>query len=162
MAGHCVQPEASAVRPDWYPAPGRPPPSFRDGCVIPRGLPILDQAVPAGFPSPAVDFAEDRLCIEDHLVEHREATFYVRVSGHSMNDFGIHDGDLLVVDKAVVPADGAVVVAVVDGQFAVKQLRLMRDGVLLRSGNSGSQDILVGAEQELSIWGVVRWSIHRV
>jgi DNA polymerase V len=79
-----------------------------------------------------------------------------------MNDFGIHDGDLLVVDKAVVPADGAVVVAVIDGQFAVKQLRLLRDGVLLRSGNARSQDILVGAEQELSIWGVVRWSLHRV
>jgi DNA polymerase V len=79
-----------------------------------------------------------------------------------MNDFGIHDGDLLVVDKAVTPDDGAVVIAVVDGQFAVKQLRLMRQGVLLRSGNGGSQDILVGAEQELSIWGVVHWSIHRV
>jgi DNA polymerase V len=162
MAGNRAPPGALPVRPDRYPAPGRPLPSFRDGCVAPRGLPILDQPVPAGFPSPAADFAEERLCIEDHLVEHREATFYVRVSGHSMNDFGIHDGDLLVVDKAVTPADGAVVVAVVDGQFAVKQLRLLRDGVLLRSGNAGSQDILVGAEQALSIWGVVRWSIHRV
>ena len=162
VTGHWGLPPVIAMRPEGYPAPGRPLPSFREGCVIPHGLPILDQAVPAGFPSPAADFAEDRLCIEDHLVEHREATFYVRVTGHSMNDFGIHDGDLLVVDKAVTPADGAVVIAVVDGQFAVKQLRLMRQGVLLRSGSGGSQDILVGAEQQFAIWGVVRWSIHQI
>jgi DNA polymerase V len=127
-----------------------------------RHYPLISQPIPAGFPSPAADFHEDRLCIEEHLIEHEEASFFVRVTGHSMTDFGIHDGDLLVVDKATTPTDRSIVIAVVDGAFAVKQLCLMRGSVLLRSGNSGSGDILVGQEQEFSVWGVVRWAIHKV
>ena len=123
---------------------------------------MLARAIPAGFPSPAADFVEGRLSLDEHLVEHREATFFVRVAGHSMTGFGIHDGDLLVVDRAVHPADKSVVIAVVDGEFAVKQFCRLPDGVLLRSGAPGHGDILVGPEQELSVWGVVRYSIHRV
>ena len=126
------------------------------------GCPLLDTPVPAGFPSPADDFAETSLSLDEHLVTHREATFFVRVAGHSMRDFGIHDGDLLVVDRACVPAHLNVVVAVVDGHFAIKQLCRLPEGILLRSGSPGFGDILVGSEQVLSIWGVVRWSIHRI
>jgi DNA polymerase V len=79
-----------------------------------------------------------------------------------MTGFGIHDGDLLVVDRALDPADRSVVIAVVDGAFTVKQLCLLQSDALLRSGNPGSSDILVSGDQELTIWGVVRWSIHRV
>jgi DNA polymerase V len=96
------------------------------------------------------------------LVEHREATFFIRVQGHSMTGFGIHDGDLLLVDRALEPQDRNVVVAVVDGAFTVKQLCRIPHGILLRSGAPGHKDILVAAEQELSVWGVVSWSIHRV
>lgn len=127
-----------------------------------RTYPLLTQPVPAGFPSPAADFAEDRLCIEDYLVENEEATFFVRVKGHSATRFGIHDGDLLVVDRSLQAVHGSVVVAVLDGAFTLKQLCFMRDGVLLRAGNDNYPDILVNSEQELVIWGVVPWSIHRV
>lgn len=137
-------------------------PAFPEEGVIPRGCPVLARPVPVGFPSPAADFVEERLSLDAHLIEHREATFFVRVAGHSMTGFGIHDGDLLVVDRALDPADRSVVIAVVDGAFTVKQLCLLPDGVLLRSGNSGHGDILVSGDQELTIWGVVRWSIHRV
>lgn len=130
--------------------------------MIPRGLPLLPRPVPAGFPSPAADYAEDRLNLDEHLIEHREATFFVRVEGHSMTGFGIHDGDLLVVDRALAPGDRAIVVAVIDGAFTVKQLCRTARGVLLRSGGAGCGDILVGPEQELTVWGVVRWSLHRV
>lgn len=124
--------------------------------------PLLSQPVPAGFPSPATDYVEDQLSLDEHLIEHQEATFFVRVSGHSMTGFGIHDDDLLVVDRSAHPADRSIVIAVIDGQFTIKQLCRIPDGVLLRSGGSGHCDILVGPDQELSVWGVVRWSIHRV
>jgi DNA polymerase V len=76
--------------------------------------------------------------------------------------FGINDGDLLVVDRLREPGDRSVVIAVVDGAFTVKQLCLLKDGVLLRSGAKGHSGILVSGDQELTVWGVVRWSIHRV
>ncbi len=79
-----------------------------------------------------------------------------------MTGFGIHDGDLLVVDKSLYPEDRSVVIAVVDGAFTVKQLCRLQSGVLLRSGSKGHNDILVSGEQELVVWGVVRWSIHKV
>lgn len=79
-----------------------------------------------------------------------------------MTGFGIHDGDLLVVDRAIDPADRSVVIAVVDGEFTIKQLCRIPGGILLRSNGHGDSDILVGPDQELTVWGVVRWSIHAV
>ena len=131
-------------------------------CIPLPGFPILATPVPAGFPSPAADFVEDRLSLDEHLIKHREASFFVRVTGQSMTGFGIHDGDLLVVDRAVDAADRSVVIAVVDGEFTVKQLCRIPDGVLLRASGKGHGDILVGPDQDLTVWGVVRWAIHRV
>jgi DNA polymerase V len=128
---------------------------------LPR-YPLLSVPVPAGFPSPATDFTEDSLNLDDYLIEHQEATFFVRVTGNSMTGFGIHDGDLLVVDRSKTPADRQIIIAVIDGAFTVKQLCRIPDGVLLRSNGSGHGDILVSEEQELTVWGVVRWAIHRV
>lgn len=128
---------------------------------LPR-YPLLTTPVPAGFPSPATDYAEESLSLDEHLIEHPEATFFVRVAGSSMTGFGIHHGDLLLVDRAQPASDGRVVIAVVDGQFCVKQLRRLPDGILLRSAGGAHGDILVQGEQELAIWGVVRWSIHAV
>ena len=134
-----------------------PPP-----CIPLPGCPVLAMPVPAGFPSPAADYYEERLSLDEHLIEHREATFFVRVQGHSMTGFGIHDGDLLVVDRALDPQDRNVVIAVVDGGFTVKQLCRIPDGILLRSGANGHRDILVSGDQDLQVWGVVRWAIHKV
>jgi DNA polymerase V len=134
-----------------------PPP-----CIPLLGWPLLAKPVPAGFPSPAADYYEERLSLDEHLIEHKEATFFVRVQGQSMTGFGIHDGDLLVVDRALEPLDRSVVIAVVDGGFTVKQMCRIPNGILLRSGTPGHKDTLVSGDQELSVWGVVRWSIHRV
>jgi DNA polymerase V len=148
--------------PGAMPRQGRAFPVLPEEGVVPMpGYPLLTKPVPAGFPSPAADFVEDRLSLDEHLIEHREATFFVRVAGDSMTGFGIHDGDLLVVDRSAEPADRSVVIAVVDGEFTVKQLCRMPGGVLLRSSGSGHGDILVGPEQELTIWGIVKWSIHK-
>jgi DNA polymerase V len=134
-----------------------PPP-----CIPLLGCPLLARPVPAGFPSPAADYYEERLSLDEHLIEHQEATFFVRVQGHSMTGFGIHDGDLLVVDRSLEPQDRHVVIAVVDGGFTVKQMCRIPNGILLRSGSTGHRDILVGGDQTLEVWGVVRWAIHKV
>lgn len=136
--------------------------SCEPGVIFPPGQPLLERAVPAGFPSPAADYFEARLSLDEYLITHREATFFVRVSGNSMTGFGIHDGDLLVVDRALDPVDRSIVIAVLDGEFTVKQLCRLPDGVLLRSGAAGHRDIFVGEGQALQVWGVVRWSIHKV
>lgn len=124
------------------------------------GCPLLTQPVPAGLPLPAAKFVKDRLSLDTHLIEHHEATFFARVTGDSMTGFGIHDGDLLVVDRALTPADRSVVIAVVDGEFTVKQLCHLPEGVLLRASGEDHGDILVGTDQDFTVWGVVRWSIH--
>lgn len=149
--------------------PSRGQPSGHGGPVFPEtgvvyvpGCPLLVQPVPAGFPSPATDYVETRLSLDEHLIEQEDATFFVRVQGNSMVGFGIHDGDLLVVDRSRKPGDRSVVIAVVDGQFMVKQACRVPEGVLLRSSGPGHGDILVGSEQELAVWGVVRWAIHKV
>ena len=131
-------------------------------CIPLPGCPLLASPVPAGFPSPAADFVEARLSLDEHLIEHREATFFVRVAGHSMTGFGIWDGDLLVVDRAIAPADRSIVIAVVAGEFTVKQFCRLPEGILLRANGQGHGDLLIGAEQELVVWGVVRYSIHAV
>lgn len=138
-------------------------PAFPEtGVVAVPGVPVLAKPVPAGFPSPAADYFEDRLSLDEHLIEHPEATFFVRVQGNSMTGYGIHDGDLLVVDRSLDPQDRQVVIAVVDGAFTIKQLCRLPDGILLRSGAKDHRDILVSGDQELTVWGVVRWSIHQV
>ena len=88
-----------------------------------RRIPLFLTGVPAGFPSPADDYIDCHLDLHEHLIEHPAATFYVRASGNSMVQAGIHDGDLLIVDRAVEPHDGHIVIAVVLGELTVKRLR---------------------------------------
>lgn len=138
---------------------------LHDSVVPPTGCPLLATPVPAGFPSPAADFVEQHLSLDEHLIEHPEATFFVRVSGHSMTGFGIHDGDLLVVDRSRTPTSHSIVVAVVDGQFTVKQLNFLPNGYLLRGQShkaSVQKDLFVSPDQDFTVWGVVCWTIHRV
>jgi DNA polymerase V len=123
---------------------------------------LLRKAVPAGFPSPADDHVERRLSLDEHLIEHKESTFFMRVAGHSMRDLGIYDGDLLVVDRAVPATNESVVVAVLDGEFTVKQLHYTPQGKVLRAAHPDYPEVLVKPNQEFSIWGVVQWNVHKV
>lgn len=149
--------------PGRLPRPGRTFPDFPEEGVLPLpGRPILSRPVPAGSPLSADAGIGGRLSLDEHLGEHREGTYFARVCGDSMTGFGIHDGDLLVVDRALDAADRSVVIAVVDGEFTVKQIRRLPEGILLRASGQDHGDILVGPEQEFAVWGVVRWSIHRV
>ncbi|MGB3425900.1 MAG: translesion error-prone DNA polymerase V autoproteolytic subunit [Castellaniella sp.] len=115
--------------------------------------------VPAhcGFPSPAEDHAQKRINLNTVLIQHPEATFYMRARGESMRDAGISDGDSLVVDRALEARHGDIVVAVVDGDFTIKTLHRQDGQVRLRAANPAFQDIVPRHGQELLIWGVVTW-----
>ena len=121
---------------------------------------LLRRAASAGLPSPADDYIEERLSLDDHLIQHKESTFFMRVSGDSMCGMSIFDGDLLVVDRAMPTTHGCVVIAVVDGEFTVKQLINTASGQVLRAAHPSYPDMLIQPEQNLSIWGVVQWSVH--
>ena len=127
----------------------------------PLMLPLAGNKVCAGFPSPAEDFAVKRIDLTEILVTHPQATFLLRVSGESMKDAGIFDGDMLVVDKAIKPRHGQIVVAVVDGEFTVKYLYQRSGRVKLRPANVTFPDITPTDGQTIEVWGVVTCSIKR-
>ena len=123
--------------------------------------PLLTSRVEAGFPSPADDHVERTLDLNEELITHPAATFFLRASGRSMQGAGIHDGDLLVVDRSVPSDEGTVVVAVVDGDFTVKRLRRTHGGMILAAEHPEYPPIPIGAETDVRIWGVVTWVLHR-
>lgn len=127
----------------------------------PDKLPIYRSGVRAGFPSPAEDYLEGNVCLQDLLIEHPQATFLVRIEGESMKEAGIFDGDLAVVDRALTPIHGKIVVAVVDGDFTIKRLVYRGCRCFLVSANPEFPDIEVSASSENAVWGVVAHVIHR-
>ena len=116
----------------------------------------------AGFPSPADDFMDLSLDLNKELIKNPSATFYARVSGESMKDDGIYDGDLLVIDKSVEPYDGALAVCYVDGDFTLKRFKNMGDYALLVPANPKYQPIRVDEDNDFQIWGIVRYVIKKV
>lgn len=124
-------------------------------------LPLVGHQLRAGFPSPADDYVEGELDLNELLIRHKAATFFCRVKGNSMEAAGIFNGDLLIVDRAVTPVSGQIVVASVDGEFVVK--RLMRDGaeIHLEAASPEYAPIILKDGQELTIWGVVTGSVRQ-
>ena len=122
--------------------------------------PLFGAFVPAGFPSPADDFLEGTLDLNEHLIRHPAATFFIRVTGDSMLGAGIHSGDLLVVDRAREASDGKVVIAVLDGELAVKRLRRRNGKIILVSENDHYEPVEVKEDMECVVWGVVTSVIH--
>lgn len=129
--------------------------------IEPIHLPLFSDRVAAGFPSPADDYIESRLSLDEHLIQHKDSTFFVRAKGSSMTGAGIFDGDLLVVDKSLDAHDGDIVVAVIDGAFTVKSLFQRGITVLLKSANPKFKDIELKDGEELQIWGVVTSSVKK-
>jgi len=123
-------------------------------------IPIYSSKVEAGFASPADDFVEEYLDLNNLLVKHHEATFFVRVSGRSMVDAGIYPDDILIVDRSITAKDGKIVIANVDGDVMVKRLSIQGDKIILKSENPKHKDIPVTGE--LTVWGVVTSVIHQM
>jgi DNA polymerase V len=125
-------------------------------------IPLAEVSVQAGFPSPAEDYIEDRIDLNEHLIDHPAATYFVRVAGTSMVDAGIHDGDILVVDRAIEPVDGKVVVAAVNGNLSVKRLKKEDETVYLMAENDDYDDIEITPHNDFQVWGVVTHVVHSV
>ena len=119
----------------------------------------MEGELKAGFPSPAEDFSEVSIDLNLELLKNPASTFFCRVSGDSMEDMGISDGDLLIVDKSLEPADGKVAVCCIDGEFTLKSIRLDKDCCWLMPANPKYQPIKVTEDNELIVWGIVTHSI---
>lgn len=124
---------------------------------------FADQGIRAGFPSPAQDYMSDSIDLNQELIRHPATTFYARAVGDSMKGCGIDDGDLLVIDKAIDPQEGDIVVAYIDGEFTLKKVKLEPDGscLWLIPANDEYPPIKVTDENDFLIWGVLTYNIKR-
>ncbi|WP_444883539.1 LexA family protein [Microbulbifer sp. PSTR4-B] len=120
--------------------------------------PLYSHGISCGFPSPADDFKEAALSLDDHLITRPSATYFVRADGDSMVNAGIHDGDLLIVDRSLTPVHGDVVVVALDGQLTCKILDRRRGRLL--PANSNYPAIPIWEGQELIVEGVVKASVR--
>jgi DNA polymerase V len=125
-------------------------------------IPMINEGVSAGFPSPAADFMENSIDLNAALSENPLATFYIRVNGNSMTDAGIHDKDVLVVDRSIEPRDNAIAVCFLDGEFTVKRIQLDKDCLYLMPENQNYSPIKVTEDNILIIWGIVTYVIKKL
>ena len=123
-------------------------------------LPLFTGKVAAGFPSPADDYVEKNLDLNELLVQKPAATFFVRAQGESMLGAGIHPNDILVVDRSLEAVPGKVVICAINGELTVKRLERVNEQWQLKAENSDYADIVIHDELELVIWGVVTNVIH--
>ena len=124
-------------------------------------LPFHVQKVGAGFPSPATDYVEDDIDLNAHLIKNTPSTFLIRVQGKSMNGIGVHDGDLLVVDRSLNPKKFSTVIANVNEELVVKNFVKEKNESFLTSGSKELKDkINLTENPEIFIWGVVTYVIH--
>lgn len=126
------------------------------------GASFIDSGISAGFPSPADDFKEERLSLDEALVKNKEATFYARVSGQSMIGAGLDDSDLLVIDRSLEPANNKIAVCFLDGEFTVKRLRVDGSEVWLQPENPSYPIIKITETNDFIIWGIVTNVIKKV
>ena len=130
--------------------------------VTNEGAVFVDIGISAGFPSPADDFRETRISLDEELIKNKEATFFARVSGQSMIGAGLDDNDLLVIDKSITPTNGKIAVCFLDGEFTVKRLRVDKDKVWLQPENPNYPIIEITEENNFIIWGIVTNVIKKV
>lgn len=125
-------------------------------------IPVIFEAISAGFPSPALDFIDLTIDMNKHLIKHPSSTFYGRVKGHSMQNAGIFDQDLLVIDKSIQPKNGKIAICYIDGEFTVKRIKIEKNCLWLMPENKEYEPILVQEENDFLIWGIVTHVIKAV
>ena len=123
-------------------------------------IPLLNDSVSAGFPSPADDYTEESIDLNEHLISNPFSTFFLRVKGESMINAGIKDKDLIIVDKSLIAKPGDIVIAMIDGEFTIKRLSIKNDELYLKAENHNYPDFSFKNHIDVQIWGVVIYSIH--
>jgi DNA polymerase V len=126
------------------------------------GAILIDTGISAGFPSPADDFRETRISLDDELIQNKDATFFAKVKGQSMIGAGLDDNDLLVIDRSLEPANNKIAVCFLDGEFTVKRLRVKGSEVWLQPENPNYPIINITEENDFVIWGIVTNVIKKV
>ncbi len=124
-------------------------------------IPLLADSVSAGFPSPADDYTEENIDLNEHLISNPFSTFFLRVKGDSMINAGIKDKDLIIVDKSLTARPGNIIIAMIDGEFTIKRLSIKNNELYLKSENHNYPDFRFKNHIDVQIWGVVIYSIHR-
>lgn len=122
-------------------------------------LPLVDGGIVAGFPSPAQDYSDIQIDLNKELISNPSSTFFGRVKGNSMIDAGIEDGDILVIDKSIIPKDGDTAVCFIDGEFTIKYIKIEGEILYLVPANPAFKPIKVTASNNFCVWGVVTYSI---
>lgn len=125
-------------------------------------LPFVKEGISAGFPSPALDFIDLTIDLNKHLIKHPSATFYGRVKGHSLKDAGIHDNDLLIIDRSITPAHGKIAVCFLNGEFTAKRIKKINNEIWLVPENENYAPIKINEDSEFVVWGVVTYVIKSV
>ncbi|HNW99721.1 MAG TPA: translesion error-prone DNA polymerase V autoproteolytic subunit [Bacteroidales bacterium] len=124
-------------------------------------LKLFTNTISAGFPSPAEDFLDKKLDLNEYLIKNPSATFLVRVNGNSMIDAGIFNGDILIVDRSVEATNGRIVIGVINGEFTVKRIIKSGKKVFLKPENEKFKPIELTEDMDFKIWGVVIYTIHK-
>ena len=125
-------------------------------------LPYISSGIKAGFPSPAADFDESKISLDNVLVKNKEATFYAKASGNSMIGAGIDDGYILVIDRSLEPQNNKIAICFIDGEFTVKRIKIENEDVYLMPENPNYKPIKISLENDLIIWGIVTYVIKKV
>ena len=133
---------------------------FSDSTTKKFKVPLLNDSVSAGFPSPADDYTEENIDLNEHLISNPFSTFFLRVKGDSMINAGIKDKDLIIVDKSLIAKPGNIVIAMIDGEFTIKRLSIKNDELYLKAENHNYPDFRFKNHIDVQIWGVVIYSIH--
>ena len=123
-------------------------------------IPLLSDSISAGFPSPADDYTEENIDLNEHLISNPFSTFFLRVKGNSMINAGIKDKDLIIVDKSLTAKPGNIIIAMIDGEFTIKRLSIKNNELYLKAENHNYPDFSFRNHIDIQIWGVVIYSIH--
>ncbi len=124
-------------------------------------IPLFESGVSAGFPSPADDYLDLPIDLNEFLIKHPAATFYVRVKGNSMEGAGIRNGDLLIVDRAEEPRNKSIVLGVINGEFTVKRIKKKGSDLYLMPDNPEFKPIKIDDNMDFQVWGVVTYVVHK-
>jgi len=123
-------------------------------------IPLLSDSISAGFPSPADDYTEENIDLNDYLISNPFSTFFLRVKGDSMINAGIKNNDLIIVDKSLNAKPGNIIIAMIDGEFTIKRLSRKDNELYLKAENKNYPDFKFKNHIDIQIWGVVIYSIH--
>ena len=127
-----------------------------------KEIPFIAAGIKAGFPSPAADFDETKISIDQLVIKNETATFYAKASGNSMTGAGIDDGDILVIDRSIEPTDNKIAVCFIDGEFTVKRIKIEEDCVYLQAEKPKYKSIKVTEDNDLIIWGIVTYVVKKI